>query len=292
MVSQVFYYNQAQQYPQIQKDYQDVKQHVEKADDTDKSLVYALEALPPVRRTESIPDKIDKGDYTYAAGLASLAVLNLPEDLRDIKGAYKQLTDKNYKPKYDYKTVQHPFSFFRGTFLHRFVDPNTTKNPELAQKLLKADTTVADTTLGQKILNWLGVHQSDNIKTGIKNIGSTEAKPKFLFAKVYKSNGVFGDLTARAMTRTTKIGLIALAALEIPKILNAMGEGDTVTEKAENTAKQTAKSIANRASITGGIAYGGAIGAKRFGHVGSLVGMGIGSIIGSFASKKLQESVG
>jgi len=70
-----------------------------------------------------------------------------------------------------------------------------------------------------------------------------------------------------------------------------MGQGDTITEQAGNTAKQTVKSGINFVSITTGIAYGGAIGSKYGKSAGSLIGMGSGAILGALSSKKIQEFV-
>ena len=98
----------------------------------------------------------------------------------------------------------------------------------------------------------------------------------------------FAKLTARAMSRTTLIGIAVLAAIELPKIFKAMSQGDNIGEKAENTVKQTIKAGINLTSITAGIAYGGAIGSKYGKAVGSLVGMGAGAVFGSLVSKKIQ----
>ena len=120
MVSQVFYYNQAQQYPQIQQDYKNVKKHVDKTDSTDQGIMYALESLPPIRRLSSLPDKIQNGDTLPALGLASLALINLPEDMRDIKAAGGQLQDilhgKKFQGGYDYKNY-HNVRAVGGNFL-------------------------------------------------------------------------------------------------------------------------------------------------------------------------------
>ena len=40
-----------------------------------------------------------------------------------------------------------------------------------------------------------------------------------------------------------------------------------------------------------GIGYGGAIGTKHFGPTGSLVGMGIGSVLGNITSKYLTDDI-
>ena len=107
-----------------------------------------------------------------------------------------------------------------------------------------------------------------------------------------KAKGLFGDLTARAMKRTTVLGLGALALIETPKIFKAMGEGNDIGNQAENTFKQAIKSTMNVASITAGIAYGGAIGARCGKSLGSLVGMGVGAVLGSLVSNKAQSLVG
>lgn len=257
-------------------------------------LNYAFEAVPMYRRIASLPDEMNTGDVTKAMGMAALALINLPEDCRDVVGAAKQVksifTGEKYTGSYNYRELQHPFSFFRGTLLHKLVDPNTSKNPELATKLLKADKTFTDTRLGTKILSALGVKVVDKKGTKIETINSTKESPKYLEAKVFEGSG-FGKITGRAMERTTALGLGVLTALEIPKLIKACSDGDNLQEKAGNTALQSIKSGINVAGITAGIAYGGAIGSKYGKGLGSLVGMGAGAIIGSVASKTAQKMI-
>lgn len=281
------------QYQPVKQDIQGVKSNVAKIDALDKSVEKALlSPLPMFRRTSSLEDKVNSGDFIPAAGLIGLTVMNFPEDCNDIKAAFKQLTQKGYKPSYDYTEFQNLFSFFRGTLLHNLINPDKTKHPKLAQKLLAADKTIFETKLGEKILNSLNVEIEDFVDTPREDIGSTKKNPIFVKALKFKGQGkfkAFGELTARAMTRTTLIGTAVLALLEVPKIFKVMGQGDTITEQAGNTAKQTVKSGINLASLTAGIAYGGAIGAKKFGATGSLIGMGVGATLGAFASNKLQS---
>lgn len=292
MVSQVFYYNQAQQYPQIQKDYQDVKQHVEKVDSTDQSLVYALEALPPVRRVASLPDKIQNGDYVPAIGLAGLAFMNLPEDWRDIKAAGRQIRSKidpkyTYDPLYNRNTHQHSFSFFRGTAVEEWLHKKIDKGSKIAEKLYEMDDTLYDTKFGEKVRKFFGVEMTDCKEVSqIKDYRGTEA-----LTFEFKSAKFGGEITARAMKRLPLLSVIAVGLLEIPKIFKAMGKGDDIEEQAGSTIKQTAKSAVNATSTLAGIGYGGAIGAKYGGAAGSLIGMGAGAILGATASKKLQEII-
>ena len=131
MDNQIYYHN-SDKFPAIANDYSEAKIRVEKITNQpqttsqDSVFVYALESLPPVRRIASLPDKIQNNDYIPALGLASLALINLPEDVRDIKSAGEQISTflkgGKYQGGYDYKNYQHDFSFFRGTILERFVD--------------------------------------------------------------------------------------------------------------------------------------------------------------------------
>jgi len=266
----------------------------------EQGLVYALEALPPIRRIASLPDKLDSGDIVPALGMASLAFINLPEDLRDIKNAAGQIASfakgNKHMSAYDYKNFQNEFSFFRGTLFDHIVDfSKAHKHPEV-DKLLSVDKSILRTSFGQKVLDFFKV-----------TYGPTEAVKSFNkeknvweVAKDYKghsrhalsfSGGWLGKLTARAMARTTLIGTIVIAALEIPKIFNSMLKGDDITETAGGTAIQLTKSAINVAVTTAGIAYGGAIGSKCLKSFGSLLGMGVGAIVGTTLSKKIQEGL-
>ena len=272
-INPILYQNELSKLPQIRSDYEDVKKRVDK----EGNLSSIFDICPIFRRVERVPDKIEAEDYIPAAGLVSLAVLNAPEDWRDMKSAYRQLKSgvkkENFTISYDYRTAQHPFSFFRGTLLHKFVNPDTSPCPKLAKWLLKNDTTLMETKLGDFITKKFDIERSQ-IDTKIQNITSTKANPSFIGAKQFTTKSAFGELTARAMTRTTKIGAAVLGGLEAAHMLKEISDG-------ENAIKATAKSAVNFASSIAGIGYGGAIGAKHFGPVGSLVGMGLGAIAGN-----------
>lgn len=269
LVNQVFYVN-SDKYPAIVNDCKQVKEHVDKNDR--EPFVCVFEALPPVRRTLSIPDKIKNGDTTTALGMASLALINLPEDLRDIKGAYNQL--KGAAPSYDYKNYQHDFSFLKGTAIEKWVCKQADAGKKWAIWLRKNDKTLAHTNFGEKIINLVSADEKDVVRTAIKNFNGEKA-----LAYSY-SGSSFAQLTSRALRRTTVLGIGAVALLELPKIL-----------KSDHKIKQTAKSAVNVASVTAGISYGGAIGAKFGGATGSLIGMGLGAVLGSKISTKVQEAI-
>ena len=81
-------------------------------------------------------------DYMCAKGLTAIAILNGPTDVEEITSAYKEIKS-GFKNKnvngYDSKKAQHPFSFFRGTILHEYLNPNSEKcwNKEFAKKIIK-----------------------------------------------------------------------------------------------------------------------------------------------------------
>ena len=58
-----------------------------------------VNSVAPARRIAGIPDMLKNGDTFGAVGIAALTLVNLPEDCRDLKAAYKHsacaLTRKN-----------------------------------------------------------------------------------------------------------------------------------------------------------------------------------------------------
>ncbi len=276
-INPIMYQNQIDKLPQIQQDYEEVKNTVDK----ENKLPSIFDIIPTFRRVERVPDKVEHSDFVPETGLVALAVLNAPEDWRDMKSAYAQIKasalGEKFTPSYDYKVAQHPFSFFRGTLLHKFVNPKTSPCPKLAKWLFKNDTTLWNTKLGKLVTEKYNIDEKF-IDTTVKNITHTEQNPIFINANKFITKSTFGELTARAMTRTTKIGTAVLGGLEAAHLIKEISDG-------ENAIKATAKSAINLTSSIAGIGYGGAIGAKYFGPVGSLVGMGLGAIAGNNISK-------
>ena len=224
-------------------------------------------------------------DYLCAKTLAALAILNGPTDLDDIVSAWRQISS-GFKEKmpdgYDPKKAQHPFSFFRGTILHEFLNPNSEKciNKNLAKKIIKADVSLRDTKFGAWILKKLGVEEIGRIQTNIKDMIYTEKNHFWVEAKIYKSKTKFGDLTARALSRTPKIAVGVLAGLEgIHAIYNILDGADPKKELAKAAIEVTGTIL--------GMGYLGAIGYKHFATCGSLIGMGLGGLLGEELPKRI-----
>ena len=86
------------------------------------------------------------------------------------------------------------------------------------------------------------------------------------------------------------ISVLALSLLELPTIFKKISNVKGFKNKSVTGAKQTLKSFINVSSILTGIGLVGALFARK-GSAYSLLGMGIGSVAGAYASKKIQKEV-
>lgn len=280
------------QYPQLQRDLSDVKGRVRHVETLDEEIGKSLiESVPMFRRLASVPKRWEEKDYLPAVGAVGVAAVLIPSDLEDIKDAIEHgkglLGQAKYKPDYDHRATQHDFSFLRGSFVEKW-GKNTKRDSirNTIERMIKHDKSLDETRVGAKVRGWLGISVGDVVGNSMKT-----AEGRGVFLSEIKSKGLFGDLTARALKRTTIFGLCALGLLELPDIIKSMGKGKTISEQAKNTAKQTVDSGINIASIAAGVGYGGAIGSKYGGAIGSLVGMGCGAVFGSLLAGKAQEVI-
>ena len=258
------------------------------------SVFTALEVFPTVRRTASVPDKINKGDYLTTAGVLAYTAVNAREDLNDVISAGKQIRSKidptyHYDQLYDRKNYQHEFSATRNVIGEKALyDARANGNP-FATKIIDAGNTTIDATkFGQWIKKTFKIKTEDIQKIdAIKNSDGYCAK-----AYKFKSSVLGGKTIARAMKRTTVAGVAVMGILELPKIVKETMKGDNLSEHVKNGTKQIVKSTGNVALTTAGIAIGGAIGAKHLGATGSLIGMGLGAVVGSKISNNFQAAIG
>lgn len=226
----------------------------------------------------SVGEEVEEKDYLAARVLTSMAILNGPTDLDDIFSAIKQIKSgfKETQPDgYDPKLAQHPFSFLRGTVLHKYLNPNSDKclDKKLAKKVINADVSLEETELGAQILKMINVKDDGEYISNIDSIYHSDKHPDKVFAKSFKSKNAFGDLTARALCRTSKLGVFALGGIGAIQAAHEINEG-------ENAFKEIAKRVLQVILTIVSVGYLGAIGYKKLSAVGSLAGMGIGSFIG------------
>lgn len=253
-----------------------------------------VSTVAPARRLCDIPDMVRSGDTIAAIGLAGLTVVSLPEDCRDLKAAYNHsscvLRKKRISAPYNYHKYQHDFSFFRGTLLHEAMKRvKSERGKKIVDNLYKSDITLYNTKFGKWVQNILGIENGKNIKSSIKNLYGQEVSVQKIIVK--KDFLGLKELTGRAMKRTSLLGLAFMGVLELPKIIKSITKGDDAQEKTKSFAKQVGKSSLNVFGVTAGMGYIGAIGAKKYGALGSLIGMGLGVIAGAGASKWIQNQL-
>ena len=251
-----------------------------------------VSSVAPARRLCDIPNMIKSGDTLAAAGLAGLTLVSLPEDCRDLRAAYNHsscvLRRKRLSVPYNYHKYQHDFSFFRGTLLHEGMKRiKSAKGKRIVDKLYKADVTLYNTKFGKWIQKLLDIENGKPVKSQIKNLYGKEISVQKIIAK----NDFLGlkELTGRALKRTSLLGVAFMGVLELPKIIKSAFKGNNKKEKIQSFSTQFGKSSLNVASVTAGMGYIGAIGAKKYGAFGSLVGMGLGVIFGAKFANFVQE---
>ena len=270
-----------EKFPEIYSDYKNLKNSI--SGESSSNVIF--EGLPMYGRINSIPDKLENKDYTPAMGLVSLAVLNGPEDLRDVMSAYKQIKDgfkdPHFHSGYDNKIAQHPFSFFRGTILNDYLNPSSKDcpNPKAAEWIIRQDKTLWDTKLGSWVQKKLGIEVDEKV-TQIQDIASTSVDKKLVLAKVFKTNNPFKDILARAMTRTPVLGVAAMGGIEAAHVAHEVKNG-------KNFFEESGKSLLTLGTTLAATGILGAIGAKHLGPTGSLAGIGLGAISGAAVSSTI-----
>lgn len=299
MVSQVYYYN-TDKFQAIADDYSNTKTRVEKITkqphNNSQASVFerAMEAIPTFRRTASLPDKLENGDYLTTAGILAYTAVNAKEDLNDVISAGKQIYSKinpdyGYDPLYDRKNYQHEFSATRNVIGEKALYDARANGNLFATKVIDSGNTTIDATkFGQWVKKTLKI-RTENIQKidAIRNSDGYCAK-----AYKFKSPVLGGKTIARAMKRTTVAGVAVVGLFELPKIAKEAMKGDNFFEHSGNGARQVVKSAGNVVLTVAGIALGGAIGAKHLGATGSLIGMGVGAIVGSKISNNFQAAIG
>ncbi len=270
----------------------DCRPQKKKDDDFNPVEKTVVNSVAPARRLCDIPNMVRSGDTVAAAGLAGLTIVSLPEDCRDLKAAYNHsscvLRKKRISAPYNYHKYQHDFSFFRGTLLHEAMKRvKSERGKNIVDKLYKADVTLYNTKFGKWIQKILGIENGKDVKSSVKNLYGKEVPVQ----KIIVKRDFLGlkELTGRAMKRTSLLGLVFMGLLELPKIIKSATKGDDAQEKSKSFAKQVGKSSLNVFGVTAGMGYIGAIGAKKYGALGSLIGMGMGVIAGAGASKWIQN---
>lgn len=253
-----------------------------------------LNSVAPLRRIVSLPDMVSQGDVAAAIGLGGLTLVSLPEDCRDLRDAYRHsksvLTRSRFSNAYNYRKYQHDFSFFRGTLLHELMKrAKSPKMKKFVNNVYSLDKTLYNTWVGTLTKKILGIKDGKKVLSKVKNLDGTQQYVQQILVK--KDLWGFKDLTARALKRTSVLGLAFMSLLELPKIVKSLKKGEDTEEKIKSGAKQAGRGALNVLGVSIGMGYGGAFGAKKFGAVGSLVGMGAGLFAGCGVSNLIKRLV-
>lgn len=247
-----------------------------------------VNSVAPARRIIGLPEMVKEGDGIAAAGLAALTVVSLPEDCRDVRDACKHssclIRRKKFATPYDFSKYQHDFSFFRGTLLHEGMKRvKSERGKKIVDRVYSADKTIYNTKFGKLVKKILGIDDGKLIQSKIRNLYGKEIPVQEMLIK--KDFLGLKDLTGRAMKRTSILGLAFMGALELPRIIKSLQKDDN------SFGKQVTKSSLNVLGLTIGMGYLGALGSKKFGALGSLLGMGAGVLAGVSASKWVQNKI-
>lgn len=247
-----------------------------------QTLLNIFSPIPPDRRIQSVPDKIEEKNYIGAGLQVGIAAANFPSDMVFMSEAGKEIKDiftKGVFPSSQNYAGQRPVSFFKGTLMQPLARKyNFFKN---------FDNTLYDTKFGEFIKKIFKVErlapQADDL-FGSVLANSDDAAEKFLF----KGNFLQKTL-GTSLLRTSVFGVATTALLEVPAIIRSITDTKgSIFDKGKALGKQLIKSAAYVGFINAGIALAGAALAP-YGAVAGLIGMAIGSTAGLMASKEFSK---
>jgi len=261
-----------------------------KKDDKSEIVLGAASAIPYFRRLNGIQDAVLNHDNFATLAKTALFVVNAPEDTRDISNALKQYANKAVEVE---KALPHSyqtrFSFFRGTLfeplLKKLINSESKNARKLGKKIVRMDSTLYDTKLGEKINKILNVTEKDVMKTARKEINGAAVKAIELEGKAIPK------LIGRAMLRVPMLGVYALMTIGAVSALKHLFDKNNSKENIAESSKQVVKTGINDTATVASSAVFGALLAGRFGATGSLVGIGVGSYLGSKAVKLFDSSI-
>lgn len=282
-INPILYQNEINKFSNVYKDYQTVCNHICQQ----QQNISIFDMFPLTNRITGVEKNKHEHKKLANVGFGVMALINLPEDFRDLTDVVKQIKsewkgDNSFVQPYDYSKAQHPFSLFRGSLMRNLINYNKNPFPRIVEKLRNADKTMLDTKLGENFLCKNKITYTE-IPTKIFDVASSERTPFVVKAKQFAGGNPFTELTARALIRTPKLGVLAYSAIETANCVDNVVKG-------QNPFKSIYNSTIDLTSSIVGMGYGGAFGAKHFGAAGSVIGMGIGTILGKLTAKELKFS--
>ncbi|MDD3012071.1 MAG: hypothetical protein PHC34_00010 [Candidatus Gastranaerophilales bacterium] len=248
------------------------------SDEVKEVIFGAASLIPGARRIVLIDDNAENHNNVKAAGLGLVGLINLKEDIRDVLsifGLAKSEATEGYYSK---------FKFFNGTLLEKPL-----KKSELGKKIFyNSDITIGDLKFTDKIYDYLGIQRQTNFfnKTvdyaGVSKETFNREYVNFIAKKgteLSKSGLFAGKLVGLTMNRMPVLSLAIAGALELPNIIEALKNGNGKNQTLKS-ATSVGLSITTGALLSSFLTITG-----HLGPAGSIIGLGLGFLIGSKTAK-------
>jgi hypothetical protein len=167
-----------------------------------------------------------------------------------------------------------------GVWLHKWDIPlESTKFGKYLEKVFKFTVNKLDTEGTKRFVP----------KVILDKLGKSVIRNVEIFAFKIEGKSLAKTL-GRVLLRIPVISVLALSLLELPAIIKKIKNENGAKNKVKEGSIQIIKSSINVSSILTGIGLIGALFARK-GPAFSLLGMGVGSIVGAYTSKFAQNKI-
>lgn len=219
----------------------EVNKHDKAAISKEELFKMASSPIAPIRRVLGVKDSSERNKKIKTAGLALLALNNLPMDFSDINSVLRQIKNKKIAPN----PTQMEFTFAQDTLLEFPLRQLRKKfdTQKFDTVYGKIDKSLFNTKIGQKIVKAMNLTVTREIKPGesmdiIKN-GLKQNK-----VYIIKGKSKIAKLICRSMMRIPVLSVAAFALLEIPDIVNAVKNEEQKDKKLQAAGKPLLRSLA------------------------------------------------
>jgi len=245
------------------------------------------ESIPYVRRIMGVENGANNKDYFKMALAGAILLANVPEDFRDLKNAKNQLLHpellKSAPVGRDFQSV---FSFFRGTWFEFLLKGEGKYTSKISEFLYNADKTLFDNKFFREKILGIGLGDFERQLTT-----RTDVFKNLVVASKVTDKSLLKRVLGGASMRMPVLGVIAFSLLEIPSIIKAFNNSNNAKDNLKNGFKQTVKSFINIVSVMGWSAILGWVLHRYKGPAGSLLGIGLGTALGSKQAQIINEKI-
>jgi hypothetical protein len=245
------------------------------------------ESIPYVRRFVGVENSASNGDYVKTALAGAILLANVPEDFRDLKIAKDQLLHPEmFKNAPVGREFQPAFSFLRGTWFEFLLKGQGKYTSRISKFLYDNDKALFNNDFFRQSI--LKIKDGDYIEAATSRIDCANEAVK---AYQITNKSILKKVLGHASARVTVYGIIAFALLEAPSIFKAFTSSDNLVQNLKNGFKQSVKSFVNVVSVIGWSAVMGWILHRYKGPAGSLLGIGLGTVMGSKQAQIINDNI-